>query len=278
MSVDDPHLHHDRGVARRRVAVGRAHRDATPSGCSTPRASRSAASSHDGVGAEFDCLTRVGPLHTTDHFVVTKWEPGAVMGIEHRGAVTGVGEFRLRPLAGGDSTDFCWEETLTFPWWLGSVAGEQFGRPVLKRIWEGNLRRLKARVEDAPGSLTDRLAGGCMRLRFATIARRPDRLAPARARSHLRRRHARSSYQCRRSRDRSPPATAGSSCRAPTSISPGSATSRPSTSSRVRRARTPAQRRSPPTASGPSPPIGRPRTRRGSSCTGRSTRRSSTAR
>jgi uncharacterized protein YndB with AHSA1/START domain len=56
---------------------------------------------HSGVGAQFDCLTRVGPLHTTDRFVITKWEPGAVMGIEHRGAVTGVGEFRLRPLAGG---------------------------------------------------------------------------------------------------------------------------------------------------------------------------------
>ncbi len=102
---------------------------------------------HSGVGAEFDCLTRVGPIRTNDHFAVTRWEPGAVMGIEHRGAVSGVGEFRLRPLAGGASTDFCWEERLRFPWWLGSVAGEQFGRPVLKRIWEGNLRRLKARIE-----------------------------------------------------------------------------------------------------------------------------------
>ena len=100
-----------------------------------------------GVGAAFDCLTRVGPLHTNDHFVVTRWEPDVAMGIEHRGAVTGVGEFRLRPLAGGASTDFCWEETLTFPWWLGSLAGERFGRPVLKRIWEGNLRRLKAKIE-----------------------------------------------------------------------------------------------------------------------------------
>jgi uncharacterized protein YndB with AHSA1/START domain len=105
---------------------------------------------HEGVGAEFDCLTRVGPLHTTDHFVVTRWAPGEAMGIEHRGAVTGVGEFRLVPLADGASTRFCWEETLEFPWWLGSVAGERFGRPVLKRIWEGNLRRLKARVESGP--------------------------------------------------------------------------------------------------------------------------------
>jgi hypothetical protein len=56
----------------------------------------------------------------------------------------------LRPLAGGASTEFCWEERLTFPWWLGSAAGERFGRPVLQRIWEGNLRRLKAKVETRP--------------------------------------------------------------------------------------------------------------------------------
>jgi len=103
-----------------------------------------------GVGAEFDCLTKVGPLHTTDRLVVTRWEPGVAMGIEHRGAVTGVGEFRLRAVASGTSTEFCWEETLAFPWWMGSRAGEQVGRPVLKRIWEGNLRRLKAKVERRP--------------------------------------------------------------------------------------------------------------------------------
>jgi uncharacterized protein YndB with AHSA1/START domain len=101
----------------------------------------------EGVGAEFDCRTRVGPLHTNDHLVVTRWEPGVAMGIEHRGAVTGVGEFRLHPRAGGVSTDFCWEETLTFPWWLGRLTGERVGRPVLRRIWEGNLRRLKTTIE-----------------------------------------------------------------------------------------------------------------------------------
>jgi hypothetical protein len=102
---------------------------------------------HAGVGAAFDCVTRVGPLRVTDHFVITRWEPGACMGIEHRGAVTGAGEFRLRPLAGGDGAEFCWEESLRFPWWLGSLAGERFARPVLRRIWDGNLRRLKAKIE-----------------------------------------------------------------------------------------------------------------------------------
>jgi uncharacterized protein YndB with AHSA1/START domain len=91
---------------------------------------------HAGVGAAFDCLTRVGPLHTTDHFVVTVWEPEVAMGIAHRGAVTGDG-----------ATQFCWEERLRFPWWLGGVAGEQAGKPVLRRLWQGNLARLKAQIE-----------------------------------------------------------------------------------------------------------------------------------
>jgi hypothetical protein len=99
------------------------------------------------VGAEFDCLTRVGPLHTNDHFVITAWEPGSTLGIVHQGAVTGTGEFRLRPLAGGDATQFCWEERLSFPWWLGGPFGERVGRPVLRRIWAGNLGRLKAGIE-----------------------------------------------------------------------------------------------------------------------------------
>ena len=102
---------------------------------------------HAGVGAAFDCVTRVGPLRTTDRFVITVWEPGAAMGIEHRGAVTGRGEFRLRPDPDATATEFCWEERLVFPWWLGSRIGEQFGRPVLRRIWAGNLSRLKARIE-----------------------------------------------------------------------------------------------------------------------------------
>jgi uncharacterized protein YndB with AHSA1/START domain len=112
---------------------------------------------HAGVGTAFDCLTRVGPFRLTDRFVVTRWDPGRAMGIEHRGAVTGVGEFRLQaagagPVAGGrdnDNTEFTWEETLHFPWWLGAAVGERAGRPILRRIWNGNLRRLKTQIETA---------------------------------------------------------------------------------------------------------------------------------
>jgi hypothetical protein len=99
-----------------------------------------------GVGASFECLTRVGPLFTTDRFVVTHWQPGESMAIEHRGAVTGHAQFVLHD-AGNGRTRFCWRERLRFPWWLGGVVGELVGRPVLRHIWRGNVTRLKASIE-----------------------------------------------------------------------------------------------------------------------------------
>ena len=97
-----------------------------------------------GVGTEFDCLTVVGPLRTTDRMKVTEWAPGAAMGIEHRGAVTGSGRFTLEPSPRG--TTFRWSETLTFPWWLGGSLGERAGKPVLTWVWRRNLDRLRAYV------------------------------------------------------------------------------------------------------------------------------------
>jgi Polyketide cyclase / dehydrase and lipid transport len=99
-----------------------------------------------GVGTEFECVTGVGPLVTKDLLVVTEWRPRRAIGIEHRGAFRGRGRFTLRRTRGG-RTRFCWRERLRFPWWMGGPLGELVARPVLRSIWKGNLRRLKARVE-----------------------------------------------------------------------------------------------------------------------------------
>jgi hypothetical protein len=95
-----------------------------------------------GVGTTFDCVTRIGPLRTTDRMTVTRWEPGMAMGIEHRGTVTGVGELRLESVAEG--TQLSWREELHLPWWFGGRVGEAIARPVLARIWQANLLRLRA--------------------------------------------------------------------------------------------------------------------------------------
>ena len=101
---------------------------------------------HSGVGTEFDCLTRVGPLTTVDAMRVTEWDPGAAMGIEHRGIVTGRGRFTLTA-AGAGLTEFCWTEDLVFPAHLGGGAAERLARPVFGRIWRGNLNRLRELAE-----------------------------------------------------------------------------------------------------------------------------------
>jgi Polyketide cyclase / dehydrase and lipid transport len=99
-----------------------------------------------GVGTELECRTRVGPLVTTDVLVVVEWRPRRAIGISHEGAVRGRGRFTLRRRRGG-RTRFCWSERLRFPWRIGGPLGEVLARPLLRRIWNGNLRRLKARVE-----------------------------------------------------------------------------------------------------------------------------------
>jgi hypothetical protein len=101
-----------------------------------------------GVGTKFASLTRVGPLRANDVAVVTEWEPRRAMEIAHRGVVTGTGRFTLRRRR-HHRTRFCWEERLRFPWWMGSVVGERLAKPILKRIWRGNLRALRQRVECA---------------------------------------------------------------------------------------------------------------------------------
>lgn len=102
-----------------------------------------------GVGTEFFCDTKVGPIKLVDEMTITAWEPNRVMGVRHTGVVTGSGEFTLEPNTEG-GTRFTWTERLVFPWWLGGPLGALVGgQIVMKAIWRRNLRALKKLVESA---------------------------------------------------------------------------------------------------------------------------------
>lgn len=108
---------------------------------------RFVSSQREGAGTSFDCDTRIGPIRLVDRMEITEWEPGRVFGVRHKGVVTGVGRFTLRD-EGPTATRLTWEEDLQFPAWLGGRLGATAARTVLRRIWTGNLRRFRSRLED----------------------------------------------------------------------------------------------------------------------------------
>ena len=98
-----------------------------------------------GVGARFECDTKVGPLRLTDVMEVTEWSPGRALGVRHVGVVTGTGRFTIQP-ARGDRTRLAWVEELHFPVWLAGRLGARVAAPVLRRIWRRNLAALGEQV------------------------------------------------------------------------------------------------------------------------------------
>ena len=82
---------------------------------------------------------------------ITEWVPGRSMGVRHDGVVTGTGTFTITPLDRGRRSRLTWDEDLRFPWWLGGPVGARIGgQAVIRRIWAGNLARLRRLVESAP--------------------------------------------------------------------------------------------------------------------------------
>lgn len=99
----------------------------------------------EGLGTEFLCVTKVGPIKLTDVMTITSWEEERAMGVRHSGIVTGEGTFTLT--ADGPQSTLSWDENLSFPWWMGGKIGELVAKPILTAIWRGNLRRLATFVE-----------------------------------------------------------------------------------------------------------------------------------
>lgn len=99
-----------------------------------------------GVGTQFDCATKVGPIRLKDRMEITEWIPQQSMGVIHEGLVKGEGRFSLTEEPDG-GTLFMWEETLHFPFWMGGPLRDPVGAKILSMIWKKNLQLLRDQVE-----------------------------------------------------------------------------------------------------------------------------------
>ena len=99
----------------------------------------------EGVGVEAVATVRVGGITTTDPIVITRWEPPAVLEIEHRGWVKGRGYMELAPTDQGSS--LFWRESLIPPWGILGRLGMALYRPLLRRTFLRDLERLRDLIE-----------------------------------------------------------------------------------------------------------------------------------
>jgi carbon monoxide dehydrogenase subunit G len=94
---------------------------------------------HSGVGTAMRVRTRIGPIVVHDDLTVEEWAEPRLITVSHNGLVSGSGSFVFEPITEG--TRFSWHEELEFPWYLGGGLTALLAKPVLERVWRGNLER-----------------------------------------------------------------------------------------------------------------------------------------
>jgi hypothetical protein len=99
----------------------------------------------EGVGVQAEATVRIAGITTHDPIRITQWEPPRILEMDHLGWVKGTGYMELSPEDAG--TTLFWRERLVPPWgWLGAV-GMRLVAPIMRRIFQRDLRVLRELVE-----------------------------------------------------------------------------------------------------------------------------------
>ena len=103
------------------------------------------------VGGRFRAWTGIGPVGFWDPMTITAWERtpdgGGRCEVLHRGRVVkGEGEFGVLALGPGRSR-FVWAELLVVPGGRLGAIGWRFARPVVERLIDVGLRRVRDDIE-----------------------------------------------------------------------------------------------------------------------------------
>lgn len=100
----------------------------------------------EGVGVVAEATIRIAGISTRDRIRVTRWEPPAVLEVEHLGWVKGSGYMELSPTDHG--SELFWRESFRPP--MGPVGriGMRLLSGTIRRIFGRDLAELKRLVEE----------------------------------------------------------------------------------------------------------------------------------
>lgn len=107
----------------------------------------------EGVGVEAEATISIAGIKTRDRIRVTTWEPGKHLVMAHLGWVRGEGEIVLTDL-GDRGTHLFWREMHYPPLGIAGAIGLSLLKPLMKRIFERDLRILEslARAASSPAA------------------------------------------------------------------------------------------------------------------------------
>jgi uncharacterized protein YndB with AHSA1/START domain len=114
------------------------------------RGFRVISAAREGVGVEAEARIRIAGITTRDRVRVIRWEPPRILEIAHLGWVKGTGFMELSPTDRGCS--LFWRERLVPPWGPAGLLGMRIVRPMMRRIFQGDLEELRRLVEAGPGT------------------------------------------------------------------------------------------------------------------------------
>lgn len=101
-----------------------------------------------GVGTKAIVPTKIAGFRVEDRMTITEWEEGRRIAVRHKGAVTGVADITLEP-QGESLTLVRWTEELDLPWGRFGEFLMLIFRPILRRQFSADLRRLREVVQQS---------------------------------------------------------------------------------------------------------------------------------
>ncbi len=100
---------------------------------------------HRGVGATYECATRLGPVRMTIPMEVVGWREGKSVSVRYEGSLSGGGTITVERLR-RRRTKVTWAAHIRLPWWMGGPVGALAAAQVLRVVWKANLTALAREV------------------------------------------------------------------------------------------------------------------------------------